>query len=184
MCICLESVSQKNILYPFRATESTIVIILNRDIMIEKVLLEKNLTNGMRVTFFDESKKVAADRWLVRIRCEAVLLPADEMFPNDAEAELRREFMEKYGAGVRHVIIKERNFIDERDRDAVRDDLLRQLLDNAFAYLGGARFPGSLLEKKFTDFRQERELARRMSELTGDEEDEDGPADFSFCFRD
>ncbi|MEW6674371.1 MAG: hypothetical protein AB1427_21965 [Thermodesulfobacteriota bacterium] len=152
--------------------------------MTEKVLLEKKLTNGMRVTFFDESKKVAADRWLVRIRCEAVLVPADEMFPNDAEGELRQEFMEKYGAGVRHDIVRDRHFIDARDRDAVRDDLLQQLVNNAFAYLGGARFPGSLLEKKFADFRQERELARRMSELAGEEDEEDGPADFSFCFRD
>lgn len=152
--------------------------------MTENILLTRKLPNGIRVTFYDMSKRLAADRWLVKVRCEAVLALAPEDYGIIDDLELLDALKQKFAGGVTHTIVRERNFIDEREKDAICQELLSQLEENAFVYLGGERFPASLLEKKIGDFRKEFELERKRSAVAGAVDEDDGPADFSACFRD
>ena len=151
----------------------------------EKILQEKKFPNGIKVGFYDLSRKVAADRWLVKVRCEASLELGDDAFQSVEDENLVDELKRKFDGEITHVICKERNFIDEKEKDAVLSELLTQLQENVCAYLGGERFPQRLLQKKIADFQTEFELARRLAPVPAEpDEDDEGPADFSACFRD
>ncbi|MFH1217468.1 MAG: hypothetical protein V1706_13290 [Pseudomonadota bacterium] len=153
--------------------------------MTEKVLLEKKFSNGIKVCFYDLSKKVAADRWMVKINCEALFEPGKDAFDAIEDENLVHGLKDKFARGVTHTISKERNFIDEQDKDAILVELLTQLQDNVFLYLGSDRFPQSLLQKKIDDFQKEFELTQKMGAVVAvQDEEEEGPADFSACFRD
>lgn len=153
--------------------------------MNEEILLQTTFANGIRVTLSDCSRRVAADRWLIKIRCSAVAPFSSSSLAGLDDPRLAAALDEKFGGGIEYRLQRERNFVDEQEREAVRDEMVRQLEENAFGYMADAGFPVRLAVKKIEEFRRKYEVARHYEALAADEEEEEsGPADFSACFRD
>lgn len=150
------------------------------DRILESIVLE----NGLQVTFYDFSKKVAADRWLVKVECEAVYKVNDDFFSVIDDAEMASAMKRDCAESIRHLLSRERNFVEENDLEAVRQDLFDHLYENARRYMSGELFVQKLFEKKVEEFRSKYLVQKELERMTHDEDDDEGPADFSACFRD
>lgn len=150
------------------------------------LLSSEQYENGVTVSFYNISKKMAADRWLVRIRCEAVYtVPESEWAVlQEEDAGLVAGMKEKYSQGLEHTIVKERTFVDEAEMDEVLQLILAQLEENVCTYIGSDIFPQKLLDQKLEEWRQEYKVRKEMGMLEEPDDEDDGPADFSACFAD
>jgi len=87
-----------------------------KDKLIDKIKLE----NGLTLEFYDRSRPVASDRWLV-------------------------SFIARVGDKVTYRHEKTRNFIAETEKDQVFDGLKERFLAASLAYLSNPDFPRKLI---------------------------------------
>ncbi len=155
------------------------------------ILLESlELSNKLSISLYDLSRKVAADRWLVRIKCVAsASLPEEffeKMLAEEDDRELVKDIREKFGGSLTFEAVRELNFVDDDDKDKSVAFLMDSLKGNSVDYMGRESFLEKLLFKKYDEFRQEIQTRRELClvEKEGDDNEEEGPVDFSSCFRD
>ncbi len=141
--------------------------------------------DGMVVTIHDESKRVAGDRWLVKIRCEATMpLPrscVEALVEEDGA--LKAAVLARLGDRLTFAVVKERNFIDAREKEAVLTGLVDNVRQNVLGYLASPNFPGRLFANRYAKLRESCLLERHYQGLPKADEEEPGPADFSALFR-
>ena len=145
--------------------------------------MQKELANGMTATYVDESKKLAADRWLVKLRCRIAMPLAgwmlDELAGDDPQANFCRA---QFAGRLAHEIVMERNFIDAADRERVLAELIERLENTVLGYLEREVFVRQLFAVKRAEMLER--YAQQLASAGVDEEDEGPePADFSACFR-
>ncbi len=153
------------------------------------VLLDsKELDNGIHVNFYNLSKKLVGDRWLVKINCEAVCELNDDLFADvqEEDVDLVAGMREKFSGGLIHTITRERTFVDDTVMEETLGHLLDQLSENSLSYLASEIFPKKLFDQKFEEWKQEYAVKKEMGLLEDNKEtdEDDGPADFSACFSD
>lgn len=149
-----------------------------------ELMTDRALANGARLRCEDLSKKVAGDRWLVRLRCVLTCPPAPWMEADidgsdDESAWLRHELAD----GLRFEQEFERNFVDEGDREEILAGFLERVEAMAAGYLGGEAFVRHLFTRRLAELRQQYVVEKARGREAAVEEDDDGPADFSHCFR-
>jgi len=145
----------------------------------------RTLANGIIVSYENMSRLIAADRWLVKIKCK-VFCPVNlddlsSLAGDDQEllAELRNVFAE----GLSHEILRERNFVDEAEKQEIIEEIIAQYEINVENYMGSDVFTRRLLKTRAGEIVDSFRLRQNMPpEPVMD--DDDGPADFSACFRD
>lgn len=147
-------------------------------------ILHTSLANGLQVTVVDNSKRMAADRWYVKINCLAQApLPAQKLATLTLESEQLAAFVEHTQGNLQYRFSKERNFVDEGVKAEVVEELMGQIHSTALPYLATDSFLANLFDKSVEDFVQEYQVRQEMG-LDLEEEEDDGPADFSACFQD
>lgn len=115
---------------------------------------EVKLENGLSMTLFDCSRRVAADRWYV---CLKARIPVQVQKSDLSEEELYREFIDwNKGDTVSLEIVKERNFIDEREKDEVFSGLKQELRDHCLAYLSNDKASSGIKKRWIERFLKER----------------------------
>lgn len=154
-------------------------------IMEEKLIEQKQLASGMVLSVYDRSKKVAGDRFFVKVECEVALPVQADFFGkrNENDPELFEKIKQKIGETILFLISKERNFIAETDKDAAVSELIDQVSSNMFAYLDNPVFAQKLLAHKYKETKKD-VLAKQAVHYKEEPEEDDGPADFSACFID
>jgi hypothetical protein len=114
-----------------------------------------DLDNGATLKFFDNSRKVAGDRWLVAllVRFEApvekILSDIDDTLPVPPY-----RIVKAIGETVVHEKTDQRNFVDEETKDEVWDELKAAFIENALPYLSESKFPLKLILKEYADSAQ------------------------------
>lgn len=147
--------------------------------------IEKELANGMRVDYLDESKKLAGDRWLVRLRFRG-FIPLQgwmkaSLVGDDPQTVFCRE---EFGDRLVHEVIRERNFIDEGEKDALLSEMVQAFEQDIAGYLEKETFARQLFTLKLGQTTERYLRQERIAPLMSNEEDDaPGPADFSACFR-
>jgi hypothetical protein len=150
----------------------------------EKLIETKTLENGVKVSLFDFCKPIAADRWYVKILCRIELaVPEEKLGGSGLDSAGQTAFAEHYKGVLIHEFAKERNFVDENDRDEVVAAIVAQVNDNSLSYVANPVFAENLFRQKVEEFIQEQHVRAQMGVDHAEEED-DGPADFSSCFQD
>lgn len=150
----------------------------------EKLIEAKTLANGIKVSLFDHSKVMAADRWYIKILCRMELaVPMEKLALCGLDDAERRDFCERCHGVLVHEFTKERNFIDVRDKDDAVAAIISQIHENSLSYVVSPVFADNLFTQKVAEFVKEQEVRRQMA-LVAEEDDDDGPADFSACFKD
>ncbi|HFQ81923.1 MAG TPA: hypothetical protein ENK33_11205 [Desulfobacterales bacterium] len=141
----------------------------------------KLLPNGLTLTYIDESKKIAEDRWQIKIRSVASL-PLNETM-RAALHELspeEQEFIHNELADVlRYEQIWERQFVDHDLKEQVIAEELERST-KLFPYLGQADFAAKLFKQRLSELRQAFKQ-RPLSQDTASTIPE--PDDFSACFK-
>lgn len=152
---------------------------------VKKILYSEVCGNGIEITVADLSRKIAGDRWLVRlaITVEGRMPPASvpSLSPDDLSAcEGRCTAAGEHK--VSKVFHRERNFVDDGERQGVVEDLLKRLQTTIFPYLRTSAAMQKLLAANGApryESAGRSEAANRFAHL----DREEGPADFSSLFR-
>lgn len=149
------------------------------------LIKETQLANGLTLSFYDCSKPLAADRWLVKMRGEMRFAVAEAVWPagSQDDPELHDLVRGRLGESVALVLDRERNFIDADAKEAVVTELVAQIEANLLGYLGDPSFPQRLFVRRYEEMCKQCALERLQRPAPVDDDD-DGPADFSACFRD
>ncbi len=120
-----------------------------------KMIEEIDLPNGLKVRFYDYSRRVAGDRWLVGLLIKIPIKVEQSDFSCFEDGnELYKKFLEKYGDEIDFQLEKERNFIDEREKDEVFSALLANVKKHALSYMGHKDFASGFKKKKIEEFKQ------------------------------
>ncbi|MFZ5775644.1 MAG: hypothetical protein ACOY3Z_09200 [Thermodesulfobacteriota bacterium] len=151
------------------------------------ILAEQKLENGAFLLVEDRSRKIAGDRWLSKVSCRAIipLAEACDSLPADLDdPALRAEVLARLGQEIVFSLDKERNFVDEKEHPEVLRKMVEDVFANMRAYLATPSFPEKLLRKRYEEARQACLIERQYASLPQSGDEDDGPADFSSCFRD
>ncbi|MDA8159663.1 MAG: hypothetical protein M0T76_02930 [Desulfobacteraceae bacterium] len=145
---------------------------------------DQKLENGVTISYQDESKQLAGDRWLVRLRCR-LLIPLREWMTSavageDPESAFCRH---KLGERLSHELVRERNFIDQEERHRVLEQLASDLEHDLLAYLATDAFVRQLFATRLTELKDDFRRSAWQGPAPAEEDDPPGPADFSACFR-
>ncbi len=150
----------------------------------EKLLETKTMSNGIKVSLFDFCKAVAGDRWYVKIVCRIELDVSNEDLSSlGLDNSGQAAFNDKYNGTLVHEFSKDRHFVDENVKDEAVNDLISQINDNSLNYVARPVFAENLIKQKVDELIQELEVRQQLG-MNEQEEDDDGPADFSSCFQD
>jgi hypothetical protein len=102
----------------------------------ESILLD----NGLILEISDESRKVAADRWLVKLTAHIAIEVTDRWFSDQlAMPATLAELQRKLGTVAHYTYEEERNFVDKEDKGLVLR-AIRQSLLSTQKYYGRADF--------------------------------------------
>lgn len=160
---------------------------MNRQYELIDPIKTKLLPNNVHFAVYDLSKPIAGDRWFVRICCVAkVFIPQDLFDTFDEDLELLKEMRESCNDTLTLEIVKERNFIDDKVKDDVAKELIQQIEQNSLHYMGSESFPRKFFLIRFEEFKIKYRINQNkvMNEIPEINDEDDGPADFSACFRD
>ena len=152
-----------------------------------KLISEENLDNSLCIKIIDQSRRIAADRWYIKMVCEVKMPLTDEHLekirPDDGPEQFSA-IRRLLGDEITMELVQERNFIDEAARQKVCSGMLASIEENISGYLASASFPASLFGLRYG---QAKKLSQLKQVPPGDEPreaEDDGPADFSACFSD
>ncbi|MEN8256466.1 MAG: hypothetical protein ABFS09_01240 [Thermodesulfobacteriota bacterium] len=150
----------------------------------EKLIETKTLENGVKVSLFDFCKPVAADRWYVKILCRIELdIPPEKLAASGLDEAGQLAFNERFAGVLVHEFAKERHFIDDNVKDEAVRAIIAQIHENSLGYVANPVFAANLFQQKVDEFIQELDV-RQQLDIKQEENDDDGPADFSSCFQD
>ena len=120
--------------------------------MNEKLIKTMELKNGMKLNFYDASRRLAGDRWLISliIRME---IPVVEALINDEGASLESvdEIKKMLGEKVLFEQKRERIFVAENEKQTVFENVYNFFIDSALAYLSNNAFPKRYVLKKYKE---------------------------------
>ena len=146
-----------------------------------KQIEKRELANGIELVISDCSKKLAGDRWLVKLSCQASIPLTGWMMERLAGEE--REVAGELGDALTYELVMERNFIDEQQIEEVMGELLARVESNLLVYMEREGFVCKLFENRLAEIKEELIIRREMPAPAEPEEDEPEPADFSDCFK-
>jgi hypothetical protein len=149
-----------------------------------KHLEDEQLANGVVVRFYDESRRVAGDRWQVTVRYDAVVSVSETFWSLvSGEPELIEEIRAALGAEIILTNVNERNFISAEKKEALVAEMVSRARKNIFGYLADPGFPERYFKRCFKEAREEIERKKREVWVP-DNEDVEEPVDFSHLFSD
>lgn len=146
----------------------------------------RQLANGKAITFHDNSRRIAGDRWQVRLEGKvelaldrealAAVVGGDPGLAAYVEGEL--------GAGLAFVVRRERNFVAAGEKERLMAEFQEELFATMAGYLAHPSFPGKFQARRCRELLAAYALAEEQNARGEESEEESGPADFSACFRD
>ncbi|RKX59579.1 MAG: hypothetical protein DRP28_02925 [Thermodesulfobacteriota bacterium] len=117
-------------------------------------LVEKiDLPNNLVLEFYDYSRVVAGDRWFVGLLARIPIEISEEDFAGRPR-ELCEDFLKEHGTVIYFELKKERNFIDEREKDRILNQLLNDLKEYALSYMGHKSFAKGFIRRQIQAFEE------------------------------
>ncbi len=117
-------------------------------------LVEKiDLPNNLVLEFYDYSRVVAGDRWLVGLLARIPIEISEEDFA-DRPRELYKDFLKEQGPVIFFELKKERNFIDKKEKDRVFSQMLNELKEYALSYMGHKSFAKGYIRRQIQAFEE------------------------------
>ena len=120
--------------------------------MKEKLIKTMDLKNGMQLKFYDNSRKLAGDRWLISliIRME---IPVAEVSINDGGKSMESvdEIKKVLGEKVLFELKRERIFVGDSEKQTVFEEVYDFFIDSVLGYLSNKAFPKRYVLKKYRE---------------------------------
>jgi hypothetical protein len=113
------------------------------------------LSNGLKLDFYDISRKLAGDRWYVGLIARIDIPLIDSLLTNQHLSQYSvEEIRNMLGESVRFQQKRERHYIDEREKDDLLNDLMDSFIKRTLNYLSLPDFPGKYILKEFQTYRK------------------------------
>ena len=157
------------------------------DIEKNKLVEKRHLSNGVVISVFDQSRKIAGDRWYVRYLCEAAIPRSlfEDFLDNKQEGDegLTKYIQSRLEEAVLHRFIKEKHFVAVTELDAIKDEFISQIMRTALSYLSKPVYPEKFVEKTYEKLKKKWMLEKQNTQrdISDPLDDID---DFSSCFVD
>jgi len=103
--------------------------------------------------FHDYSRRVAGDRWFVGLLARIPIEISEEDFAGRPR-DLYKDFLKEQGPVIYFELKKERNFIDEREKDQVLNQMLNELKEYALSYMGHKSFAKGFIRRQIQVFEE------------------------------
>jgi wyosine [tRNA(Phe)-imidazoG37] synthetase (radical SAM superfamily) len=117
--------------------------------MPEQLIKSIPLDNGQVLNIYDASKNIAGDRWQVNLVARIVISVNEISLENNAANATLSEIEQALGDTVEYEIKKQRNFIDDKEKQTVLTDLLDTFIKYSAPYLSHPDFPKRFIIKKY-----------------------------------
>ena len=115
------------------------------------------LSNGLKLDFYDISRKLAGDRWYVGLIARIDIPLIDSLLTNQHLSHYSaEEIRNTLGESVRFQQKRERHYIDEREKDDLLNDLMDSFIKRTLNYLSHPDFPGKYVLKEFQAYRKQK----------------------------
>ena len=113
------------------------------------------LSNGLKLDFYDLSRKLAGDRWYVGMIAQIDIQLIDSLLTNQHLSHYSvEEIRNTLGESVRFQQKRERHYIDEQEKDDLLNDLMDSFIKRTLNYLSLPDFPGKYILKEFQTYRK------------------------------
>ena len=117
-------------------------------------LVEKiDLPNNLVLEFHDCSRLIAGDRWLLGLLARIPVEISEEDFA-DRPQDLYKDFLKEQGPVIYFELKKERNFIDEKEKDQVFSQMLNELKESPLSYMGHKSFAKGYIRRQIQAFEE------------------------------
>jgi hypothetical protein len=122
----------------------------------EQTLIKSiELSNGLKLDFYDISRKLAGDRWYVGVIARIDIPLIDSLITNQHLSHFSiEEIRNALGESVRFQQKRERHYIDEREKDDLLNGLMDSFIKRTLNYLSHPDFPGKYVLKEFQTYRK------------------------------
>jgi len=117
--------------------------------MTEHLIKTIPVSDILTLSIFDASQKIAGDRWQVTLIARMPMAVADFFSDKNPVDPPAADIKAALGDSVAWEIIKQRNFIDAREKDAVLQQLQDVFETLSVPYLSHPKFPRKFILKQF-----------------------------------
>jgi hypothetical protein len=122
----------------------------------EQTLIKSiELSNGLKLDFYDISRKLAGDRWYVGVIARIDIPLIGSLLTNQHLSHYSvEEIRNALGESVCFQQKRERHYIDEREKDDLLNGLINSFIKRTLNYLSLPDFPGKYVLKEFQAYRK------------------------------
>ena len=118
--------------------------------MEQTLIKTMELSNGLKLDFYDISRKLAGDRWYVGMIARIDIPLTDSLLTNQQLSNYSvEEIRNALGEAVRFQQKRERHYIDERKKDALLHGLMDSFIKSTLNYFSHPDFPNKYVLKEF-----------------------------------
>lgn len=126
--------------------------------LIEKVILP----NGLIVELWDNSRRMAGDRWLVSLLAKMEIPVLAEYFSTLEDGEQAcRDLVDAHGDPLVFTQEEVRHFVDDSKTKEALTGLCQRFKDNLIGYLGNPKFAPQYVMKKYGDLRDRQDRSTK-----------------------
>lgn len=120
--------------------------------MKEELIKTIDLENNRQLQFYDGSRKVAGDRWMVSLIVRMEIPVAETLIHGDGQfAGMENDILRVVGERVVFEQKRSRIFVDESKKEAVLEELCKTFEDSTLRYLAHESFPKKYVLKVYRE---------------------------------
>jgi hypothetical protein len=129
--------------------------------MEQTLIKTMELSNGLKLDFYDISRKLAGDRWYVGMVARIDIPLTDLLLTNQPLSSYSvEEIKTALGETARFQEKRERHYIDEREKDPLLQIMMDSFINSTLNYYSLPDFPIKYVFKKFKAFQKEQAWRR------------------------
>ena len=118
--------------------------------MEQSLMKRMELSNGLKLDFYDISRKLAGDRWYVGMVARIDIPLTDWLLTNQLLSNYSvEEVRNALGETVRFQEKRERHYIDEREKDPLLKIMMDSFIKSTLNYYSHSDFPVKYVLKEF-----------------------------------
>jgi hypothetical protein len=115
-----------------------------------KLISTNYLENGLTISFYDESRKIAGDRWQITLKASIKILTNQVQFTR-MDPEKRSEIIQEVGDLIYYEKKLIRNFVGEKQKEETVTALYESFLQITRPYFSHSQFAERFILKKYAD---------------------------------
>ena len=129
----------------------------------EKLLSRHPLDNGLTLEFWDLSRPMIGDRWIITLELR-ITIPINAVNLPPALLAQQEDIIRALGPEILFSQRDERNFIDIKEFDANVNEMVSRLLALAPSYYGHPEFASRLIRKRCAEFQEKQRWYRTKTQ--------------------